>query len=363
MGKWAQSWAFREKSFHALISDLADETNARIEVAKCLDLVAENIKELQAGHEDSCAQLDARILSLKTSTNSSIAKLHDITAEETRERTRTVNSVHADLTKKHTELKSNCDVKFQTVETDHKNANQHWQGVHECLRKDMTENYKNQEKAHDGHVRTLRSHADDMHGKTNDINQTLRQMIQEQNQNFQCAVFDIRDQILAEQKQREKDRQVIMDELVRESTERERDEAAIVDSIEQLMKQMRHHYGVQMQEWVESAPDEPEKEHRRLQFLAQTNREAEEFEEHVPHGDGQFGHAVDIFKNLDKTGDGMLSHKDLLQVLNRLDGDHWTEGRVKSLLKASGIKESPNGKVHLESFIEYLFGSQTQTSN
>merc|ERR1712232_901792 len=153
------------------------------------------------------------------------------------------------------------------------------------------------------------------------------------------------------------------DELARESTERERDEAAIVDSIEQLMKQMRHHYGVQMQEWVESAPDEPEKEHRRLQFLAQTNREAEEFEEHVPHGDGQFGHAVDIFKNLDKTGDGMLCHKDLLQVLNRLDGGRWTEGRLNTLLKASGIKQTAEGKVHLEGFIEYLFGSSQVPSN
>merc|ERR1712232_631595 len=153
------------------------------------------------------------------------------------------------------------------------------------------------------------------------------------------------------------------DELARESTERERDEAAIVDSIEQLMKQMRHHYGVQMQEWVESAPDGPEKEHRRLQFLAQTDRDAQEFAEHLPLGDGHFGHAVDIFKNLDKTGDGMLCHKDLLQVLNRLDGDRWTEARLNTLLKASGIKQTTDGKVHLERFIEYLFGSQTPTSS
>jgi len=64
--------------------------------------------------------------------------------------------------------------------------------------------------------------------------------------------------------------------------------------------------------------------------------------------------AADVFKNLDKTGDGTLQRKDLLLVLSQLDtSQRWTENRIDKLLKGANLER--DGKIQLDEFLQWIF--------
>merc|ERR1711964_285376 len=122
---------------------------------------------------------------------------------------------------------------------------------------------------------------------------------------------------------------------------------------------IKHSQVVQFNEWVESAPDGFEKQHR-VALQARHNEQLQEILKMKSSTDTNtvenLEAAMDLFKNLDKNGDGSIKHKDLLMVLNRLDKDQWSEDRLLRLLKAGEINK--DGKVNLSEFLQYLFGPQ-----
>jgi len=191
-----------------------------------------------------------------------------------------------------------------------------------------------------GHSCQDELNAEDMHPTVNDINSRL---------------IDIRNEILAETMHRERDTEALCEMMAKESTEREKDEAAIVDSIQKLMELMGQNHQVQVQEWVESAPEGPEKDFRRAKFLESMEPTRLESPIETPRTD-QLENPTDIFKNLDSDDGGMIEPEGLLNVLNRLDGNRWTQARLNTMLKASGMAENSDGKINLDSFIQYLFG-------
>merc|ERR1739848_37074 len=128
---------------------------------------------------------------------------------------------------------------MNSLENESMSSDKRLQGALDCLREDLTRGHKCQDMVNDKHQKNLRGHSDDIHTKANEINASLRSMIQEQNQEIQCSLIEIRNELEAEAKARERDTLAICEEMTKESTEREKDEAAIVDSIEQLMNQLR----------------------------------------------------------------------------------------------------------------------------
>merc|ERR1712031_149303 len=93
--------------------------------------------------------------------------------------------------------------------------------------------------------------------------------------------------------------------------------------------------GVHVSEWVQSAPDVVEKQHReRLQ-----QQHLEQMAELCAKNENEVGSAMDLFKGLDKNKDGKIQHDGLLKVLNHIDGNHWTEARLNKLLKAANMDD------------------------
>lgn len=76
---------------------------------------------------------------------------------------------------------------------------------------------------------------------------------------------------------------------------------------------------------------------------------------------GSLEHVSTVFQHFDRNGDGVIQREELVQVLQLLDGDSWTDERIDELVAAADANR--DGKIHFDEFLKWVFGGSEGSSS
>lgn len=76
---------------------------------------------------------------------------------------------------------------------------------------------------------------------------------------------------------------------------------------------------------------------------------------------GSLEHVSSVFQHFDRNGDGVIQREELVQVLQLLDGESWTDERIDELVAAADANR--DGQIQFDEFLKWVFsGGDTASS-
>lgn len=71
---------------------------------------------------------------------------------------------------------------------------------------------------------------------------------------------------------------------------------------------------------------------------------------------GSLEHVTTVFQHFDANGDGVIQREELVQVLQLLDGERWTDQRIDDLVVAADANQ--DGKIQFGEFLKWVFSGE-----
>mmetsp|Transcript_74866 Transcript_74866/g.167749 ORF Transcript_74866/g.167749 Transcript_74866/m.167749 type:complete len:369 (-) Transcript_74866:73-1179(-) len=76
---------------------------------------------------------------------------------------------------------------------------------------------------------------------------------------------------------------------------------------------------------------------------------------------GSLEHVSSVFQHFDRNGDGVIQREELVQVLQLLDGESWTDERIDELVAAADANR--DGQIQFDEFLRWVFGNGDPASS